>query len=103
MRKSGLMLFLLLARSHAQQPTNIEGFTGVVRSISIDSSGVAATLSIESGTARIAHQVHCTETTKVTTKDGKPIPLIQLKKGQKMECSGTSNGDVLEAATCSLR
>jgi hypothetical protein len=102
MRKSGLMLFLLLARANAQQPTNIEGFSGVVRNVSVESKGVAATLSIESGTARIAHQVHCTETTKIT-KDGKTVPLVQIKKGQKVECSGTPNGEVLEATTCTIR
>ena len=44
MRKSGLMLFLLLARANAQQSTNIEGFSGVVRNVSVESNGVAATI-----------------------------------------------------------
>ena len=104
MRRLALTLLFLLTRAIAQQPTNpadvIQGFTGVVREISLGSDG-AATLSIESGTGRIRHQIHCSTTTQIT-KDKKSVPLPQLKKGQKLECSGTLNGETLEAMTCTF-
>jgi len=105
MRKSVLVLLFLLARANAQQAPSAtaltDGFTGVVRNISLESDGVAATLSIESGTGRIRHQIHCTASTQIT-KDRKPVHLLQLKNGQKIECSGTLNGETLEAVICTL-
>jgi hypothetical protein len=87
MRRSGLILIFLLVRANAQQPTNptdlTQGFTGVVRSIALESNGGTATLSIESGTGRTRHQIHCIATTQIT-KDRKPVALLQLKNGQKI-------------------
>jgi hypothetical protein len=106
MRNSALILLLLLSRANAQQrtePTNpTDIFTGVLRNVSLENDGNAATLSIESGRGRIPHQIHCTASSRIT-KAGKLLPLVQLKKGQSIECTGTLKGDVLEAASCTIR
>jgi hypothetical protein len=105
MRDSVLILLLLLSRVDAQQASKAtnptDSFTGVVRNISLENNGNAATLSIESGRGRIPHQIHCTASTRIT-KAGKPVLLVQLKKGRAIECAGTLKGDALEAATCAV-
>ena len=106
MRNSVLIFLLLQSGVNAQQATKAtnptDSFTGVVRNISLENNGNAATLSIESGSGRIPHQIHCTASTRIT-KAGKPVPLVQLKKGRTIECTGTLKGDALEAATCAIR
>jgi hypothetical protein len=105
MWKSLLIVQIFLASAGAQQGpspvTSTEGITGVVRKVSLDDTGQGATLAIESGSARIPHQIHCTSATRIT-KSGKPVPLTQVKKGWSIECTGTLTGDAMEASSCTV-
>ena|SRR5689334_13433330 len=106
MPKPVLILVFLFATLYAQQdkkPSDPkDSFLGVLRKISMEENGKAATLSIESGTGKIPHQIHCTADTRIT-KAGKTQRLAQLKRGRTIECTGAIKSDVLEAASCSVR
>jgi hypothetical protein len=105
MQNSALTLVLLLTSVDAQQqstPKNpVDSFTGVLRNVSLEGGGHAATLSIESGRGRIPHQIHCTASTRITEGE-KPVPLTQLKVGGTIDCTGTLKDDVLEASNCTV-
>jgi len=101
-----LLQLSLVASLSAQQgppprPDN-DRISGTIQEVSVAADHQGATITIQSGSGRIPHQILFTATTAITYQ-GKSSSLAEVKTGRMLQCIGGNHNGQFVARSCTVQ
>ena len=101
-----LQLSLAVSLSAQQQlpppKTSEDRISGTIEKVSVTTNRQDATITIQSGTGHIRHDVIFTAATAITYK-GRSSSLAEVKKRRKLDCTGALHNQQFEARSCTVQ